>query len=124
MRLLIAFLAFSALSSGSSIQELIAKYEGWGNHNSLTRQLHNPGALSFAKQPNAVYGSGGYAKWKTDEEGWRALDNDLQAKIRKYHPHTLRELLRFWDAKGYLSPMAKELGITPETKLRFLLIPH
>jgi hypothetical protein len=129
LRLIFAFLTFSALSPGSelpakSIQELIAKYEGWLAPNSLTHQLHNPGALSFAHQSGATRGTGEYAKWETDEEGWQALDRDLQAKIKKHQPRTLRELLRFWDSRRYLRPMAKELGIEPETKLRFLLIPH
>lgn len=128
MQTLIVFLIFSISSFGASshrrtIPELIAHYEGWNVPNSLVARLHNPGALSFAGQMGAIRGPGGYAKWATDEEGWHALDNDLQAKVRKHHVQTLRELLRFWDSKIYLGPIAKELGISPDAKLHWLLIP-
>jgi hypothetical protein len=127
MKIIFALLTFSALSTGSdrpTIQELIAKYEGWSRPHSLTHQLHNPGALSFANQPKAIRGTGGYAKWETDEEGWQALDRDLQAKIKKHQPRTLRELLRFWDSRRYLGPMAKELGIDADAQLRWILVPN
>lgn len=123
MRLIIALLVFSSLSPGSTIQELLAKYEGWGISNSLTHRLHNPGALSYAGQKGATRGPGGYARFAKDEDGWRALDVDLQAKVKKHHVQTLRELLRFWDSKRYLRPISRELGIPPDAKLDWILIP-
>lgn len=123
MRIIFALFTFSSLSPGSTIQELLAKYEGWGVKNSLTHRLHNPGALSFAHQPGAVRGTGGYAKFAKDEDGWRALDVDLQSKVKKHQPQTLRQLLRFWDSKRYLRPMAKELGIDADAELHWILVP-
>ena len=83
MKTILIFLIFFGIPPGSTIQELIAKYEGWGVKGSLTHKLHNPGALSFAHQKGAVRGTGGYAKWGTDAEGWKALDKDLQSKIKR-----------------------------------------
>ena len=129
MKLILVFLIFSVLSPGSespqkSIPELIAKYEGWSKPNSLVHTLHNPGALSYAHQKGATRGPRGYAKWQTDDEGWKALDEDLQAKVRKRHPNTLRELLKYWNRNPHYSEkIAIELGIKDTTKITFILIP-
>jgi hypothetical protein len=61
----------------------LARAEGWGQADSLVRRLHNPGGLVYAGQRDASKGPGGYARFKTDLDGWHALERDLERKIAR-----------------------------------------
>lgn len=68
--------------STSDLACAIAQAEGWSEPGSLTRRLHNPGALVFAGQASARPDPSGYARFPTDEAGWEATRRDLAAKLR------------------------------------------
>lgn len=70
----------------------IAHIEGWDKPRSLVRRLHNPGALKYAHQRGATRGPRGFARFKTDEDGWAASWRDYSAKRR--HGLTLRQIAR------------------------------
>jgi hypothetical protein len=60
----------------------IAKHEGFTSGASrLAVQNNNPGNLRFIGQAGAVKGESNFAKFATVEDGWRALRNDILAKI-------------------------------------------
>ncbi len=61
----------------------ISRQEGWLNSRSLVHRLRNPGALVYANQPGATRGSRGFAKFRTEQEGWAALERDLRLKLRE-----------------------------------------
>lgn len=54
--------------------------EGFYVERSLPKVLHNPGNLVFVRQPGATRGPKGFARFKTDAEGWVALEKDLLKK--------------------------------------------
>jgi hypothetical protein len=59
----------------------IARIEGWPA--GLPGRLNNPGSLAFAGQRGAVRGDRGFARFTSPEEGWRALEADLTAKVAR-----------------------------------------
>ncbi len=67
----------------SALALKISRQEGWLNPRSLVHRLRNPGALVYANQPGATRGSRGFAKFRTDQEGWAALERDLRLKLRE-----------------------------------------
>jgi hypothetical protein len=68
----------------TSLASAIARLEGWGDPNSFTHRIHNPGALTFANQSGAHHlGTTMYAWFESDEEGWQALTRDIEAKWKR-----------------------------------------
>jgi len=65
------------------VAQAIALVEGWRDPASLVRREHNPGALAFAGQEGATCGIRGFARFASDELGWRALRKDLELKIAR-----------------------------------------
>lgn len=60
----------------------IAKHEGFTSGASrLAVVNNNPGNLRFIGQAGATQGEGGFARFATVEDGYRALKNDILAKI-------------------------------------------
>ncbi len=70
----------------------IAQAEGFYLQGSLPARLHNPGALVFARQHDAVRGALGFARFPSDSSGWLALERDLQRKRAAHIP-----LQRGWE---------------------------
>src|SRR5258708_3694473 len=79
----LAVLITPALGQSSRIQSLaqaIARTEGFGVKHAIPTRYHNPGNL----RPHGVIlpgqhglSPGGYAIFKTDADGWAALENQL-----------------------------------------------
>lgn len=77
------------------LEHEIARAEGFYRAGTLPRRQHNPGSLVFSGQPGATPGAEGYARFKTDAEGWAALSRDLAAKFRDRRPlHSAWRYLR------------------------------
>jgi hypothetical protein len=57
---------------------------------------NNPGNLKFANQPGATQDEKGFAKFATVDDGWNALQNDLQAKISRGEYATLNDLMNVY----------------------------
>lgn len=86
-----------------ALAEEIARQEGFYVKGSLPARLHNPGALVFAGQKEAIRDCGTpdlicgqYAYFPTDEAGWAALHKDIAAKW-KYQEDMLREHQDWWN---------------------------
>ncbi len=86
-----------SLTNPTTIACAIALTEGWRNPASLTRRLHNPGALVFAGQLGAAADSSGYAHFEREADGWRALQNEL---ISSAPLEDLAQLARRWDSEN------------------------
>jgi hypothetical protein len=82
-----------------TLQQAIARQEGFGIAGALATTNHNPGNLiwgPFAKARGALANDRGYARFATDEDGWAALTDLLagpsyegltvEAAINKYCP--------------------------------------
>jgi len=91
----------------------IARHEGWDSPGSLVRRLHNPGALTYANQPNATPGIRGFAAFDSDESGWAALRRDLDAKARLRW--TLRTTMEHWCGGCYLNALVRETGLDADS---------
>ena len=83
---------------------------------------NNPGNLRFAKQTGATKGKGGFAKFKTPEEGFRALERQID--LDKSRDHTVGTFINKYappvenDTGNYINYVIKGLGITKSTKLK------
>jgi hypothetical protein len=89
----------------------------------LAQQNNNPGNIRTA--------SGQFAVYTTPQAGWQALENDIQAKISGNNSHglgpnsTLQDFFNVYAPTGdgnnnpssYAQAVAKQLGVTPTTKL-------
>src|ERR1700689_4049145 len=64
-----------------AIVKKIARQEGFFLSDSLPRRLNNPGSLVFAKQRGAVLGERASARFRSERDGWRALERDVRAKL-------------------------------------------
>ena len=78
-----------------ALMERIARQEGFYRVGTLPARLHNPGALVYAGQHGAAAGERGYARFWSDEAGWRALEADLWRKLRARRP-----LMTGWEYLG------------------------
>ena len=64
--------------------EIIPRHEGFWKPGSLPARYHNPGALRYASQDGATRGEYGYARFETDEDGFRALQQDMAVKVARH----------------------------------------
>jgi len=88
--------AITFCSDRPGIVYKIARVEGFYVPGSIPDTHHNPGNLVFTHQPGAKPGAHGqlpgklrFAKFKTDAEGWLALEMDLAKK--KYRKSAMRK---------------------------------
>ncbi len=63
--------------------EVIPRREGFWKAGSLPARYHNPGALRYVGQDGATRGLQGYARFETDEDGFRALKQDIALKLSR-----------------------------------------
>jgi hypothetical protein len=89
----------------------------------LAQTNNNPGNIRTA--------SGQFAVYTTPQQGWQALENDIQAKISGNNAHglgpnsTLQDFFNVYAPTGdgnnnpssYAAAVAKQLGVAPTTKL-------
>jgi len=104
--------------------EAIARAEGFYTKGSLPARLHNAGDLKgccyFRQVGNA---KGGWAKFRTDADGWNALNHQLEKIVlgesRCYSVDmTLREMGRkYAGTRRWSDNVSHSLGVTPETAL-------
>ena len=89
----------------------------------IAERNFNPGNLRFVGQEGAEKGEGGFARFKSHEEGRKALENqlvlDTQTRgltladtMKKYAPAADKN-----DPIAYANTIAKELGINPNQKV-------
>src|SRR5437660_12630553 len=64
--------------------EIIPRHEGFWKAGSLPARYHNPGALRYARQDGATRGAYNYARFKSDEDGFRALQQDVDLKVSRH----------------------------------------
>lgn len=91
------------------------------NGTQLAAANNNPGNLKFANQPGAELGDGGFAKFKSPEDGLAALQSQisldasrgatLASYISKYAPPSEN------DTAGYIQKAAAAVGMAPGTPL-------
>lgn len=87
----------------------------------LAYENNNPGNLRFAGQEGAVKGRGGFAKFKTPEDGIVALTKQIQMDINR--GHTLESFIKKFapptenDTSLYIQQAMKELGVPASTPL-------
>jgi len=92
----------------------IAAIEGWNQPGSLTRRLHNPGALVYVGQKTAKPGLAGYAWFPDDDAGWAAERRDLALKVTA--GMDLPTIARVWaqaETRQYLALLRKILAAPP-----------
>lgn len=104
------------------IARAISRQEGWNKDGTLVRRLNNPGALKYVGQKNAVRGKNGYASFETPEDGWSALQRDLEKKFGR--GMSLQQVMKAWTVgAGYLPVIETATGlpgsyrITPTSEL-------
>lgn len=119
----------------AKLLEAIAEHEGWhpigstqSPNGSRSYRNHNPGNLR--KSPYACTHSDGFAVFRSDFEGWCALEWDI---MQKAHGNTvtgltgastLREFVFVWappsdnnDSEAYLAAVTKKTGMPEGTTL-------
>lgn len=108
------------MSLTDQLANAIAQFEGYWKPNSRAQRNNNPGNLRAG--PRAIgKDSGGYAMYRTEADGWadlyRQIDLDagrglsLQSFIAKYGPPSEN------NTSSYLSFVAGQLGVSPDTRL-------
>lgn len=93
-----------------------------GSDLQLAYQNNNPGNIRYAGQPNAEKGVGGYAKFKTAEDGYQEIHNEirrgsakgdtLESYISRYAPKEDHN-----DTEAYIQNAMKDLGVDRKTAL-------
>jgi uncharacterized membrane protein len=88
---------------------------------------NNPGDLRNIGQEGATQGAGGFAKFPTPQEGFGALLNDLQHKIKTKPNATLADFSNTYappsdgnDSAGYTAKLANQLKVPPNAPLSSL----
>lgn len=82
---------------------------------------NNPGNLRFAEQYGAVKGEGGFAKFKTPQEGFDALVRQIKLDVSR--GHTIASFINKFapptenDTKLYIQQAVKALGYKADTPL-------
>ena len=69
-------ISLSSIDS-DSLAKAIARFEGANVKGSLAQRNLNPGNLKFHNQPGSVQGEKGFAKFKSIEEGYSALNRQI-----------------------------------------------
>jgi hypothetical protein len=119
--------------SVSSLASAIAQMEGYNTPGTLAQRNNNPGNLRSG--PGQVGTSGGFAVFATPDDGWAALDNQIQVNAGR--GLTLNEFFAgkpgvypgyapSADANNpaaYAAFVASQTGADPNTPLNSLLIP-
>lgn len=116
----------------TDLASAIAQNEGFTNGTSTVAvQNNNPGNLKFAGQPGATQGSpapdgGYYAKFASVQDGYKALQNDISAKVNSGKYPTLNDFFNTYspnttDTSGqqkdygilnnYVDPTFSKLGV-------------
>ena len=107
----------------------ITTYEG-STPNSRASRNNNPGNLKFAEQPGAERGGGGFAVFRTMNDGRNALVAQIRSAIdgtsSVYHPNmTLLEFFKKYapskdknDPEAYATFVAGKMGTTTNKKIK------
>lgn len=102
----------------SKLARLIAQREGFGIQGDIPTRNHNPGDLEHA--PGETHDGPSPVGWfATDDEGWAALERQLQLFADRQM--TLRAAIYTFappaqnDSEGYLNFICTGLGCTPDT---------
>lgn len=104
------------------VAEAIAHIEGWYSNKvggTLGQRLNNPGNLTYAGQAGATpvkVGNYTFASWKTEQEGWNGLYNqinldagrglDIESFVYKYAPPTDN------NSETYIEQLTSKLGLS------------
>jgi hypothetical protein len=130
LRTLLALLLTTTCFAQDRVQtlaEAIAKAEGHGRRGTLPSRLNNPGDLKAIRgyiYPGQVgIGKGGHAKFRTDAEGWAALEHQLDKITDGSSRYSVNLTLQEF-GNGYAGNwrrwsrnVAKNLGVQPDTYL-------
>ena len=87
----------------------------------LSSLNNNPGNLKFARQTGAVPGVGGFARFETAEDGYRALIDQIQ--LDAHRGYTLQEYITKYappsenDTALYVAQACQSLGVDSNTPL-------
>lgn len=132
--------AGTSITNNSSTGIITIPQNAGSSINQLAYQNNNPGNLRFAGQKGASQGTGGFAKFDSPQAGFDAMVADVTAKMtgnseapitegpninKKITPDsTLFEMISAYaprkdgnDPVEYANFVAKQLGVTPETKV-------
>jgi len=103
----------------ADLAKAIAQNEGYSNGTSTIAITHNnPGNLKFVGQAGATQGDpasdgGHFAKFTNPQDGWNALQNDLQAKVSSGKYSTLSDLMTVYSPdSGNPSITSKYSGLS------------
>lgn len=89
----------------------------------IAERNFNPGNLKFAKQEGAELGEGGFAKFKSHEEGRAALEAQIALDTQKRGMTLIDTMKKYAPAsdrnnpEAYANTIAAELGIKPTDKV-------
>lgn len=85
---------------------------------------NNPGNLRFAGQSNSTQGEGGFARFNSPEEGYQALENQIQ--LDQSRDLSLSEFVNKFappsenDTQSYIDFLVKNLNVSPDTSIATL----
>ena len=131
MRFLLALLLTTSCMAQDRVHtlaEAIAKAEGWGKKGALPTRYRNPGDLKVVKgyvYPGQIsIGKGGHTKFRTDADGWAALEHQLDKIVagesKRYDVNmTLEEFSRKYagNHRIWLKNVTHNLGVEPTVYL-------
>lgn len=112
----IAPASISAIAS--TIQQIEGYYPG-----SLAYRNNNPGNLVYTGQPGATRGAGGFAVFDSYQDGWNALQNQIQLYANR--GLTIEQMMAIYapasdprnNPEVYAQSIAATLGVDPSTAL-------
>lgn len=67
------------------LSQKIAQIEGFNKRGTLAQRNNNPGNLRYVGQKGAVKGDKGFAKFKTPDAGWQALQQQIALDASRGH---------------------------------------
>lgn len=88
----------------------------------LASRNNNPGNLRFANQEGAIPGDKGFAKFETPEDGYVALQNQIE--LDKGRGHTVESFINKYappvenNTSAYTKSVAEKAGVSPKTPLK------
>lgn len=112
--------------------QAIFHFEG-GQPGNLNVRNNNPGNLKFAGQPGATLGDNGFAVFQSMDDGFAALNRQLQKYVSEFPNLTLTQLeAHYLGQSDYLNPrvtdqgnpftyagsIASKLGVSPNDTLQ------
>jgi hypothetical protein len=128
--LLLISVATVAQINTTPFAHAIAKAEGYGVKRAIPTRYHNPGDLkavhNFRYPGQIAVGKGGHVIFRTDADGWAALDHQIYKMAygsRLYKPTmTLSEIGRKYAGDRHWSAhVAKNFGCSPQVTLAEIL---